>query len=157
MTKQEIFKLQLDAFIRPHLMWRHEIDVNSKVKDWNGVKALPDEELKEISLWEWDVDVQHDAHYAFFVSCPHVFKGVCEDTLESFLIASSPLDNKLKHYEEISNEDYVDLMFYIEDKLYKEIREDLVFTPEIFDFFLDVYISQKPDLVNWKHNYLLAD
>jgi hypothetical protein len=130
MSKQEIYKLQLDAFMKPHVMWRIET-----TKDVNDI---PLDLLKEVSFWEWNVDIEHDAHTAYWTSMLNwngkpVYDNLVDEITECCLMQVDP-----EGYDNISDEDFSELAWYVYSKLQHVIKDE-AFHDDVYEFYYKFY------------------
>lgn len=138
MKKQEIFKLQLDAFMQPFVMWRIETTKN--------VSETPMELLQDKSLWEWNEDIEHDACTAYWMSSPEIYNNLVQEIVECLLMQVSS-KGTLDEYENIGQQNFNDLYLYVEDKLRDIIRNE-AFYECVFDHYLEVYSSLDSSINN---------
>lgn len=122
MKKLEIFKLQADAFMKPHVMWRTEVEKDVMKYSMDLVKAE--------SMWEWSEDIEHDAMVASLFQ----FDRIDELTQE---IVDCMLMN-VNEYDNINNKDYQDLIQYVFNKIGKVIKSE-AFYSDVFDYYEELF------------------
>ena len=118
MTKLEIFKLQADAFMKPHVMWRIAVEKNVMKYSMDLVKAE--------SLWEWNEDIEHDAMVASLFQFDRI------DSLTTEIVDCLLMN--VDEYDNISNGDYLDLTQYVFNSIGKVIKSE-VFYNDVFDYY----------------------
>tara|TARA_R110000803_G_C11707003_1_gene286343 strand:+ start:22 stop:459 length:438 start_codon:yes stop_codon:yes gene_type:complete len=123
MSKQEIFKLQLDAFMIPHVMWRIEVEHKVIKKDALAI-------LKKHSEWKWDEDVEHDAMAAYLSANSHRYHLLVQEVVDCLLMHVSA--KKTEELDNINAMDYSDLMDYVDDKL-KHVIKNQAFHPDVYE------------------------
>ena len=74
MSKQEMLKLQLDVFMKPHVMWRLEVEPRIIKKDELDI-------LKGNSEWKWDEEIEHDAMAAYLTTNISRYQKLVQDTV----------------------------------------------------------------------------
>jgi len=124
MKKQEIFKLQLDAYLTPYIWWRLNAGPD---KEW------PEDLIKSESLWEWNEDIEQASNAGYWLSTPKIYGRLVNDIVSIFLMQISK--NKTDEYDNISHPDFDELCDYVADKL-----EDMLLNES---FFEDVTIHYK--------------
>ena len=127
MKKQEIFKLQLDAYITPFVWWRLNAGPN---KEW------PKDLIKSESLWEWDEDVEQASTAGYFLSTPKIYFKLVNEIVDVFLMQISK--NKTEEYDNISYPDYDELFYYVSDKL-EDILLEESFDKEVTMHYKEVW------------------
>jgi hypothetical protein len=128
MTKQEIFKLQLDACMNPHVMWRESTTFYKK------------ESLLELckmeSMWEWGDDIEHDASLSYWISSDEIYVDLAQEILDCCLMNVSK--KATEEYDKINDTDYQELWAYVIKKLEKIIRHE-AYDKEAFSYFLKIH------------------
>ena len=113
MEKQEIFKLQLDAFIQPFIMWRVSVGPTGQ---W------PKELIQSESLWKWNEDVEHDSTVGFYLSTPKIYNDLVQEIVDVFLMQISKKGTE--EYDNIPDRYYAELCDYVNDKLEDELLKE---------------------------------
>lgn len=127
MKKQEIFKLQLDAYITPFVWWRISAGPD---KEW------PEDLIISESLWEWDGDIEQASTVGYYLSTPKIYYKLVNDMLDIFLMQISK--NKTDEYDNISHPDYDELFDYVDDKL-EDILLEESFDKEVTMHYKEVW------------------
>ena len=128
MTKLEIFKLQADAFMKPHVMWRIEVEKN--------VMKYPMDLVKAESIWEWNEDIEHDAMVASLFQFDRI-DSLANEIVDCLLMNVSP-EGTTDEYDNINNKDYSDLTQYVFNNLNKVIKSE-VFYNDVFDYYEELF------------------
>lgn len=133
MKKLEILKLQLDAFVQPHIMWKVEVEKN--------VTTTPIDLLKQ-GIYEWNLDIEHDAMVAS-VAEPHKREKLVTDIVDLMLMTVST--NKTDEYHNISDFNYNELCDYANAKI-EEALEFEVFHDEVYTYYRDVLLKLQTNI-----------
>ena len=127
MTKLEIFKLQADAAMQPHVMWRIEVEKN--------VMKYPMDLIKAKSMWEWDEDIEHDAMVASLFNFDRI-NSTTREIVDCMLMNVSV--EGTDEYENISDVDYQDLIQHVFNKLGKVIKNE-IFHKDVFNYYEELF------------------
>jgi hypothetical protein len=129
MKKVDIIKLQLDAFMKPHVMWRIVVEKN--------VTETPLELIQSQSPWEWDEEVEHDAMAALLCQ-PKRFEFLVQEVTEVCLM-------DIDQYDNINNSEFSELAWYVHSKLESVIANE-AFHKEIYTFFRKMFLDYESSI-----------